>query len=111
MNRQPPDGPLMDRASFARTLEEIATARMPFGKYGPAAFPPDGLPLDELPPEYLQWFLTKGGGFPRGRLGELMAFVHEAKAAGMDAVFEAGRAARGGRRPRTSRRREFDFDS
>ena len=99
----------MDRETFARTLGEIAATRMPFGKYGPAAYPPDGLPIDELPLEYLQWFLDKGGGFPHGRLGRLLAFVHEVKAAGAEAVFAAGRAARGGRMPKPRARRTHDF--
>ena len=101
----------MDRETFARTLEEIATTRMPFGKYGPAAYPPEGLPIDELPLEYLQWFLTKGGGFPKGGLGRLLAFVHQVKAAGAEAVFAAGRAARGGRTPKPRRGRTHQFDS
>ena len=94
----PPD--IMDRETFRKTLEEIGRTRMPFGKYGPQAFPPDGLPIDELSLDYLQWFQGKGG-FPRGRLGQLLAFVHEVKATGMDEVFEPLRAARGGRTPKT----------
>ena len=102
-----PESP-MDRETFRLTLEEIGRTRMPFGKYGPAACPPDGLPLDELSLDYLQWFQQKGG-FPRGRLGELMAFVYQVKAVGMDEVFAPLRAARGGRTPRTQRARAIRF--
>ena len=30
---------------------------MPFGKYGPLHFPPRGVPLYDLPVEYLAWFI------------------------------------------------------
>lgn len=108
MDDPPPPG-IIDRETFRQTLEEIGRTRMPFGKYGPAAVPPDGLPLDELSLEYLQWFRGKGG-FPKGRLGQLMAFVYEIKATGMDEIFEPLRQARGGRvpKPRPPKVRRFD---
>jgi uncharacterized protein (DUF3820 family) len=90
----------MDRETFRRTLEEIGRTRMPFGKFGPATIRPDGLPIDELSLDYLEWFRSKGG-FPRGRLGELLAFVHQVKEAGMDSIFDPLREARGGRVPRS----------
>lgn len=68
---------------------------MPFGKYGIQAYPPAGVPIMDLPPEYLAWFQERG--FPKGRLGELMAQVCEIKSVGMDAVFDPLRAANGGR--------------
>lgn len=99
---------IMDAATFRRLLQEIGRTRMPFGKYGPAAFPPDGLPLDELSLDYLQWFRGKGG-FPKGRLGELMALVYEIKATGMGEVFGPARAARGGVTPKPRRPRVRKF--
>ncbi len=98
----------IDREDFRNLLGEIAACRMPFGKYGRKEHPPDGVPIHDLPVEYLQWFQERG--FPKGRLGELMAAVWEIKACGMDEVFEPMRRANGGRiRLRPGRPREFRF--
>jgi len=86
----------IDREDFRNLLAEIGGAVMPFGKFGPEKFPPQGVPIMDLPPEYLEWF--RGCGFPKGRLGELMAAVCEIKEVGMDSVFDPLREARGGRR-------------
>ena len=83
-------------ARAAADLAEIARTRMPFGKFGPAHFPPRGVPLYDLPVEYLAWFPRKGG-FPRGRLGELLAIVHQMKVDGLDCAFDAMRRAAGGK--------------
>src|SRR5690606_33234621 len=58
----------IEREDFRNLLGEIGKMRMPFGKYGPAGVPPRGMPIYDLPPEYLSWF--KERGFPKGRLGE-----------------------------------------
>ena len=50
---------------MAADLEAIRKMRMPFGKFGPKAFPPDGIPIYDLPAEYLGWFAAKG--FPKAR--------------------------------------------
>jgi len=98
----------IDREAFRKLLGELAGLRMPFGKYGPAALPPRGMPVYDLPEEYLLWF--KERGFPKGRLGELMAVVCGVKEAGMDSVFDPLREANGGRvSVRPKRRREVDF--
>jgi uncharacterized protein (DUF3820 family) len=99
----------IDREDFRNLLVEIGSCHMPFGKFGIQEYPPSGVPLYDLPEEYLGWF--KERGFPKGRLGELMAQVHEIKAVGMDCVFDPIRQARGGRFPlRQSRRRgRIDF--
>jgi uncharacterized protein len=76
-------------------LAEIANTCMPFGKYGPEHYPPRGVPLFDLPVEYLLWFERKG--MPKGRLGELLRMVHQLKTDGCDEVFDAFRKARGGR--------------
>lgn len=83
--------------NFREVLEEIGRARMPFGKFGPKDFPPQGVPIEDLPVEYLAWF--KLHGFPKGRLGQLLEMVYEVKACGMDQVFNPHRRARGGRTP------------
>jgi uncharacterized protein (DUF3820 family) len=98
----------MDHEDFRKLLGELAGLRMPFGKYGPAALPPLGMPVYDLPEEYLVWF--KERGFPKGRLGELMAAVCEIKAVGMDALFDPLRQANGGRVGlRPQRRRVVEF--
>ena len=86
----------IDREDFRNLLGEIGNTVMPFGRFGPDKFPPHGIPIMDLPPEYLHWF--RGSGFPKGRLGELMEAVCEIKDTGMDSVFDPLRAARGGRR-------------
>ena len=98
----------IDREDFNSLLEEIRGTSMPFGKYGPKAYPPRGVPLFDLPPEYLAWFAKKG--FPAGRLGELLAFVFEVKECGADAVFQPLRISNGGRFRLTKQgRKSFDF--
>ena len=80
---------------IAADLAEIGLTFMPFGKFGPDFFPPRGVPLYDLPVEYLNWFTHRG--FPKGRLGELLRIVHQLKVDGCDEVFDAFRHARGGR--------------
>ena len=87
--------PDADREEFRQILAEIGDLHMPFGRYGPDRFPPRGIPVMDLPLEYLEWFRQKG--FPQGRLGELLEIVFEIKDVGMDSVFEPLREARGGR--------------
>jgi len=102
---------MMDPEEFKLVLIEIGNTEMPFGKYGPEHYPPNGLPIDELPWDYLHWFVEKGGGFPRGRLGELLKIVYHAKGDGADEIFAMNRVVRGGRRPiRKARKRDFRFD-
>ena len=98
-----------DDKELARTLGEIARTHMPFGKYGPKEYPPKGVPIYDLPYEYLSWFTGKGG-FPKGRLGELLEFVYLAKRDGADGVFDVVRNLRGGRtRLRPVRKTSFTF--
>lgn len=99
----------IDREDFRNLLAEIGKTRIPFGKFGIKTYPPAGVPIMDLPPEYLCWF--KERGFPKGRLGELMAQVCEIKNVGMDAVFDPMRHASGGRfKLRPTRRKSFDFE-
>lgn len=49
--------------------------KMPFGRYA-------GTRLVDLPEPYLVWFRNKG--YPRGRLGELLATLYEIKANGLE---------------------------
>lgn len=85
----------IDRDDFRNLLAEIHRTHMPFGRFGKQKFPPHGVPVFDLPEEYLIWF--KQRGFPKGRLGEIMAHVCEIKEVGMDSLFEPLRQANGGR--------------
>jgi len=65
----------------------------------------------DLPVEYLYWF--KERGFPKGRLGELLAIVCEVKGVGMDMLFDPLRQANGGRvtfHPPRKKERRFGND-
>ncbi len=79
----------------AADLTEIARTTMAFGKYGPKHYPPRGVPLYDVPLDYLIWFERKG--WPHGRYGELLRIVHQLKADGCDEIFDPLRKARGGR--------------
>ena len=83
------------RAWLAADLGDIAGTCMPFGKYGPDHYPPHGVPLFDLPLEYLCWFQKKG--WPGSRIGELLRIVHQLKTDGCDEVFDRFRQTRGGR--------------
>ncbi len=90
-------------------LEAIGRAFMPFGKFGPQHFPPNGIPIYDLPVEYLAWFAGKAG-WPKGQLGHLLRIVHQMKVDGSDAAFDPFRRRAGGRsRLRPERQRDFDF--
>ncbi|WP_348246576.1 DUF3820 family protein, partial [Salmonella enterica] len=49
-------------------LEALVTTAMPFGKY-------KGRLIADLPGNYLNWFAREG--FPPGKLGKLLALMHE----------------------------------
>ncbi len=105
----PADGMEEWQRRLAESLEEIGRSHMPFGKFGPQSCPPQGVPLYDLPVEYLLWFRQKG--FPRGRLGELLAMVCQIKEDGAEAVFQPFRDRAGGRHPlRKQRRRAWTFE-
>ena len=90
-------------------LQAIGRTRMPFGKYGPDHFPPDGLPIYDLPAEYLAWFANKAN-WPKGRLGDLLRMVYQMKVDGSDAAFDGFRRQAGGRsRLRPERQRDYTF--
>jgi len=87
---------------LAADLADIVRLHMPFGKFGPDHFPPHGVPLYDLPLEYLAWFERRG--FPKGRLGELLRILHQLKTDGCDEVFDEFRKKRGGRTDLHNRR-------
>ena len=83
------------KSKMASDLAEIERTRMPFGRYGPQKFPPHGVPIYDLPAEYLHYFMVKG--FPKGRLGELLRMVYQMKVDGADCAFDEARRRAGGR--------------
>ncbi|MGK0185498.1 MAG: hypothetical protein ACI9R3_001276 [Verrucomicrobiales bacterium] len=98
-----------DRELFVQTLAEIERYRMPFGKYGPKHFPAGGVPIYDLPLDYLVWFQQKG--YPKGRLGELLEIVCHAKSGGADKIFDVMRSRAGGRtKLRPGRKKEWKIE-
>lgn len=60
-------------------LNELVTLKMPFGKYK------DWL-ICNLPESYLVWFSNKG--FPKGKLGMLLATMYEIKLNGLEYLLQ-----------------------
>jgi uncharacterized protein (DUF3820 family) len=60
-------------------LIELASMRMPFGKYA-------GRRLIDLPEPYVVWLA--GNGFPKGKLGRMLATIHEIKVNGLEFLFD-----------------------
>jgi uncharacterized protein len=55
-------------------LVELASTRMPFGKYKDCL-------LCDLPAAYVEWFHTKG--FPSGKIGILLSVLYEIRLNGL----------------------------
>ncbi len=103
-----PSNPQDLAAEMARDMDEISRMKMPYGKFGPQHFPPDGVPIYDLPAEYLGWFANKAG-WPKGKLGRLLQIVHQMKADGSDMAFDPLRKRAGGRTQlRPERQRRYD---
>ncbi|MFK7897028.1 MAG: DUF3820 family protein [Myxococcota bacterium] len=64
----------------SEALMQIARMKMPFGRYA-------GTRLIDLPEPYVVWF--KKQGFPKGRLGMLMATLYEIKSNGLEPLLAA----------------------
>ncbi len=60
-------------------LQQLVTMKMPFGKYKDTV-------LCDLPVFYLEWFQRKG--FPKGKLGVLLATMYEIKVNGLDYLLQ-----------------------
>lgn len=103
-----PDDNVDLQSQMAADLAEIGRTRMPFGKFGPQHFPPDGIPIYDLPAEYLMWFANKAG-FPKGRFGQLLKMVYQMKVDGSDSAFDGFRRKTSGKTElRKPRVRSFD---
>lgn len=64
-------------------LEALVSTPMPFGKY-------KGRLIADLPGHYLNWFAREG--FPPGRLGALLALMHELDHNGLGNLLDPLRA-------------------
>ena len=60
-------------------LKEIITTPMPYGKY-------KGVMIADLPSHYLERFSTQG--FPKGKLGMLLATTFEIKTNGLQEIID-----------------------
>ena len=65
----------MNAAPDSELLYQLIKMEMPFGKY-------KGTLLCNLPVSYLEWFQRKG--FPKGKLGMLLATMYEIKMNGLE---------------------------
>lgn len=63
----------------AQILREVATMKMPFGRY-------EGTRLIHLPVSYLEWFQRQG--FPEGKLGVLLSTAYEIRINGLEYLME-----------------------
>lgn len=71
--------PQLPSDSDPELLLQLARMRMPFGRYR-------GRCLIDLPEPYVVWFRSQG--FPRGKLGELLALLYDVKANGLEYLFD-----------------------
>ncbi len=69
----------MDNFNNQEELIQLLRTRMPFGKY-------KGRYLMELPEPYLVWFRQQG--FPKGKLGEMLATMYEIKLNGLESMLQ-----------------------
>jgi uncharacterized protein (DUF3820 family) len=60
-------------------LKTLVSMPMPFGKY-------KGTVLCHLPVSYLEWFQREG--FPKGKLGTLLATMYEIRINGLEQLLE-----------------------
>ena len=60
-------------------LVQLVTMKMPFGKYKDTI-------LCDLPVSYLEWFHREG--FPKGKLGMLLATIYEIKINGLEKLLQ-----------------------
>lgn len=68
-----------DKMPEGDVLMQLITIKMPFGKY-------KGTLIYQLPVSYLEWFQRKG--FPKGKLGILLATAYEIKINGLEYLLE-----------------------
>lgn len=71
-----------EEAYLHERFRELSDYRMPFGRY-------KGRRVVDLPEPYVVWFAQKG--FPRGKLGEILAIVYEIKVNGLEYLFSTSK--------------------
>ncbi len=69
----------MENFGDPKVLLELVSVKMPFGKY-------KGTVLCDIPVFYLEWL--QRNGFPKGRIGMLLATVYEIKINGLAHLLE-----------------------
>ncbi len=69
----------MENQADPNLLLQLATMKMPFGKY-------KGTLICKLPISYLEWFNRKG--FPVGKLGVLLQTMYEIKLNGLEYLLD-----------------------
>ena len=69
----------MNETPDRELFEDLVREKMPFGRY-------QGRLICNLPEAYLVWFKQKG--FPKGRLGVLLASMYEIKLNGLEYLLE-----------------------
>ena len=69
--------PITPESINRELLEELVSARMPFGRFA-------GERLIDLPEPYVVWF--KQQGFPEGKIGQQLAAVYEIKVYGLEVM-------------------------
>ena len=67
----------IDKAFMNEELIKLIRMRMPYGKY-------KGRYLIDIPEPYLVWYREKG--FPKGKLGEMLASMYEIKLNGLEGM-------------------------
>ena len=68
---------MTDQIPNSEHLIDLVNMKMPFGKY-------KGRLICDLPEHYLVWFQKEG--FPKGKLGSLLATMYEIKINGLDGL-------------------------
>ena len=58
-------------------LKELVTTVMPYGKYA-------GHVIADIPEHYLVWMAREG--FPKGKLGQLLALMYEIRLNGLESL-------------------------
>ena len=69
----------MNETPDRELFEDLVKEKMPFGRY-------QGRLICNLPEAYLVWFKQKG--FPKGRLGVLLASMYEIKLNGLEYLLD-----------------------
>lgn len=67
----------IDKGFMNEELIKLIQMRMPYGKY-------KGRYLIDIPEPYLVWYRQKG--FPKGKLGEMLASMYEIKLNGLEGM-------------------------